>query len=279
LAKSRPVGLGVRVTAIAYLAILVLLPIASLGSVALEQGLGAFWHQATKDQALASLWLTLWISLLATGINTFFGLWIAWTFARRQFWGKKVLDAIIDVPLALPAIVAGLMILLLYGPSSVVGVLLERQGIEILFARPGILLALLFVTLPLVVRALQPVIAELDPDVEAAAYTLGAPRFWTFLRVTMPALGPALATGAGLALARSLGEFGSLVLIAGNVPFQSEIAPVYVYSRIEMGQRQAAAAVATMLLLLAIVLLLILEFAQRRLTLRLEGQRPVREAK
>jgi sulfate transport system permease protein len=268
---NRAGSLGVRTAAIFYLLLLVVLPILSMGSVAFQEGPASFWREVMRPQALASIKLTVWMAVLATTINVFAGLWIAWTLARREFWGKRVLDSLLDLPLALPAIVAGLVLVLLYGPNGVIGALAEQSGFEILFARPGILIALLFVTLPLVVRTLQPIIAELDPDVEAAAYTLGAPRMMAFLRVTLPALLPALGTGASLALARALGEFGSLILIAGNVPFRTEVAPLYVFGRIEMGEPQAAAAVAMALLAAAVVLLVAVELLQLQI-----GQRGVR---
>jgi sulfate transport system permease protein len=256
--------LAIRTTALLYLGLMVLLPIASLGAMAFSKGVGNFWTFISRPEAIAAMVLTLEMSLLATVITVIAGFGIAWTLHRKNFLGKKVLEALIELPLALPAIVSGLILISLYGPAGIVGTFLGKHGIEIVFARPGILLALLFVTLPLMVRSVQPVMDELDPEVEQASFTLGATRLKTFATITLPVLWPSIAAGASLTVARALGEFGSLVLIAGNIPFKTEIAPTYVFGRIESGEPEAASAIAIVLLLASVVLLLAIEYMQSR---------------
>ena len=172
------------------------------------------------------------------------------------------MEALIELPLALPAIVSGLILISLYGPDGLLGAFLGKHGIAIVFAKPGILLALLFVTLPLMVRSVQPVMDELEPEAEQASFTLGASRLLTFAKVTLPVMWPSIATGASLTVARALGEFGSLVLIAGNIPFKTQIAPTYVYGRIESGEPEAASAIAIVLLVASVILLLAIEYMQ-----------------
>lgn len=262
--ELKPGDLAIRGTALAYLGLMVALPIVSLGAMAFSKGAGNFWIYVTRPSAVAAMVLTLEMSLIATVITVIAGFGIAWTLKRKNFFGKKVLEALIELPLALPAIVSGLILISLYGPQGLIGTFLDNHGIEIVFARPGILLALLFVTLPLMVRSVQPVMDELDPEVEQASFTLGASRLRTFRTVTLPVMWPSIAAGASLTIARALGEFGSLVLIAGNIPFKTEIAPTYVYGRIESGEPEAASAIAIVLLIASIVLLLAIEYMQSR---------------
>jgi len=263
-AELRPGDLAVRVAALGYLAVMVALPIASLAAMAFSKGLGNFWSYVKDPEAISAMVLTVEMSLIATVITVIAGFGIAWTLKRKEFVGKKILEALIELPLALPAIVSGLIIISLYGPTGFIGTLLGHQGIQVVFAKPGILLALLFVTLPLMVRSVQPVMDELDPEVEQASFTLGASRLNTFAKITLPVLWPSIAAGASLTVARALGEFGSLVLIAGNIPFKTEIAPTYVYGRIESGQPEAASAIAIVLLVASVVLLLAIEYMQSR---------------
>ncbi len=262
--RSRPGDLAVRSAALLYLALMVALPIASLGGMAFSKGVASFWSYVSRPEALSAMLLTLEMSLLATLITVIAGFGIAWTLKRKEFFGKRILEALIELPMALPAIVAGLILISLYGPQGVIGSFLGQHGIAIVFAKPGILLALLFVTLPLMVRSVQPVMDELEPEAEQASYTLGASRLLTFAKVTLPVMWPSIATGASLTIARALGEFGSLVLIAGNIPFKTEIAPTYVYGRIESGEPEAASAIAIVLLVASIVLLLAIEYMQSR---------------
>jgi sulfate transport system permease protein len=263
-AELKPGDLAIRTTALLYLGVMVALPISSLGAMAFSKGLGSFWTYVTRPEAIAAMVLTVEMSLIATVITVIAGFGIAWTLKRKEFFGKKILEALIELPLALPAIVSGLILISLYGPAGWGGTFLGHHGIEIVFAKPGILLALLFVTLPLMVRSVQPVMDELDPEIEQASFTLGASRLKTFVSVTLPVLWPSLATGASLTVARALGEFGSLVLIAGNIPFKTEIAPTYVYGRIESGEPEAASAIAIVLLIASVVLLLAIEYMQSR---------------
>ena len=256
--------LTIRATALIYLGFMVLLPIASLGAMAFKHGLGDFWTYVTRPQAISAMSLTLQMSIITTVITVICGFGVAWTLKRKQFLGKHVLEALIELPLALPAIVSGLILISLYGPNGIIGDFLGKRGIEVVFAKPGILLVLLFVTLPLMVRSVQPVMDELEPEVEQASFTLGASRMRTFAKVTLPVLWPSIAAGASLTIARALGEFGSLVLIAGNIPFKTEIAPTYVYGRIESGEPEAASAVAIVLLVASIILLLAIEYMQSR---------------
>ena len=243
---------------------MVALPIASLAAMAFSNGLAKFWSYVKDPEAISAMVLTIEMSLLATIITVIAGFGIAWTLKRKDFLGKKVLEALIELPLALPAIVSGLILISLYGPNGLIGTFLGHQGIQVVFAKPGILLALLFVTLPLMVRSVQPVMDELEPEVEQASFTLGASRLKTFVKVTLPVLWPSIAAGASLTVARALGEFGSLVLIAGNIPFKTEIAPTYVYGRIESGEPEAASAIAIVLLVASVVLLLAIEYMQSR---------------
>lgn len=256
--------LVVRGLAFAYLGFMVALPILALVVLAFQNGPLAFWTEITRREAVTAMVLTFEMAVIATLITTLTGIWIAWTLKRREFIGKRLLESLIDLPLALPAIVAGLVLLSLYGPQGFIGSVLEHHGIQVLFAKPGIVLALMFVTLPLMVRSIQPIMDELDPEAEQASFTLGASRLTTFIKITLPILWPSIAAGASLTVARALGEFGSLVLIAGNIPYKTEIAPTYVYGRIESGTPEAASSVAVALLVVAVFILLAIEYLQSR---------------
>jgi sulfate transport system permease protein len=218
--------------------VIVLLPLAAL---AWEARGGDFWQAVTTKQSISALKLTLVLSLLVALINAVAGTAIAWTLVRDRFLGKGLVNAVIDLPFALPTIVAGLTLLALYGPQSPVGV-------DVAFKRAGILVALLFVTLPFVVRTVQPVLLELDREVEEAAASLGAGPLATFRRVVLPSILPAVLSGVALAFARAIGEFGAVVLISGNLPFKTEVASVYVFGRIESGDPQGAAAASIVIL-------------------------------
>jgi sulfate transport system permease protein len=215
-----------------------------------DGGLDTFWNSVTSPEAVASLRITLIASAIVVAINVVAGTLIAWVLVRDQFPGKGIVNSLIDLPFALPTIVAGLTLLLFYGPESPVGV-------NLAFTQASIVLALLFVTLPFVVRAVQPVLLELDTDMEQAAESLGASRFTVFRRIILPNLLPAIVAGAGLAFARAVGEFGSLVLITGNIPFKTQAASVFIYSQVESDNTVGAAAVSVVLLIIALVVLLI----------------------
>jgi sulfate transport system permease protein len=232
-----------------WLSVMVLLPIAALVASSTSEGLGTFWDAVSGPQAVAALKLTLIASLIVVAINVVFGTIIAWVLVRDEFPGKRIVNSIIDLPFALPTIVAGLTLLALYGEQGILGI----EGVA--FTRIGVVLALLFVTLPFVVRAVQPTLMELDRDMEEAAASLGAGPLTIFRRIVLPNLSPAILAGAALAFARSIGEFGSLVLISGNIPFKTEVASVFIFAQIESGREVSAAAVSVVLLVLSVVLL------------------------
>jgi sulfate/thiosulfate transport system permease protein len=231
-----------------YLSVLVLLPVAALLAESGRGGTGAFWREITNPQAVAAIKLTLITSLIVVAVNAVFGTALAWVLVRDEFAGKRVVNALIDLPFALPTIVAGLVLLALYGNGSPVGV-------DVAFTRASIGLALLFVTLPFVVRAVQPVLIELDPAMEEAAASLGAGPRTVIRRIVLPSLTPAIISGVALSFARAVGEFGSLVLITGNLPFKTEVGSVYVFGQIESENLPAAAAVSVVLLLAALLVL------------------------
>ena len=214
-----------------------------------QDGIGSFWDAISAPEAVAALKLTLVVSLVVAAINAVTGTLIAWVLVRDSFKGKGIVNSTIDLPFALPTIVAGLTLLALYGPRSPI-------GLDVAYTNYAILFALLFVTLPFVVRTVQPVLLELDREVEDAAASLGAGAFQTFRRVILPNIFPAILSGIALAFARAIGEFGSIVLISGNLPFRTQVASVYIFGRIESGDPQAAAAVSVLLLLISLAVLL-----------------------
>jgi sulfate transport system permease protein len=240
-----------------YLSALVLLPIAALVAKSTSGGAGAFWREISNPQAVAAVKLTLIVSLVVVIVNAVFGTLIAWVLVRDEFPGKRVVNALIDLPFALPTIVAGLVLLALYGKGSPVGV-------DVTFTRAAVALALLFVTLPFVVRSVQPVLLELDRSAEEAAASLGAGPAAVVRRIVLPSLAPAIISGVALSFARAIGEFGSLVLISGNLPFKTEVGSVYVFGQIENENLPAAAAVSVVLLLAALVVLGALTLLSRR---------------
>jgi sulfate transport system permease protein len=232
-----------------YLSLVVLIPLAAVVVKATDLGWDAFWNAVTAPQAIDALKLTLGVSLLVAAINALAGTLIAWVLVRDSFRGKGFVNSLIDLPFALPTIVAGLTLLALYGPKTPV-------GIDVAYTRTAVVLALLFVTLPFVVRAVQPVLMELDKEMEEASASLGASNLTTFRRVILPNLLPAILAGVGLAFARAVGEFGSLVLISGNLPFKTEVASVFIFSQIESDRVESAAAVSVVLLAISLVVLL-----------------------
>src|SRR5918999_5183896 len=222
-ASGAALGRGV---AMAYLSIVALIPLAAVLFKSFENGTDGFWTAVSNPQAVAALRLTLIASVIVVVVNAVFGTLIAWVLVRDEFPGKGIVNSLIDLPFALPTIVAGLTLLAFYGPDSPVGV-------NLAYTRISVVLALLFVTLPFVVRAVQPVLLELDREMEQAAESLGASRFTVFVRIILPNLVPAIIAGGGLAFARAVGEFGSLVLITGNVPFDTQAASVFIFSLVE----------------------------------------------
>jgi sulfate transport system permease protein len=244
--RTAPLALGVST---AYLSLIVLIPLAAVVVRSTEGGADAFWNAVTDPQAVAALQLTFLVSLVVVLINAVTGTVIAWVLVRDSFRGKTIVNALIDLPFALPTIVAGLTLLALYGPKSPVGV-------NVAYTVTAIVLALLFVTLPFVVRTVQPVLLELDRDMEEAAQSLGATSFQTFRRVVFPNLFPAILSGVALGFARALGEFGAVVLISGNQPFKTEVASVYIFGQIESDNVTGAAAVSVVLLVASLAVLL-----------------------
>jgi sulfate transport system permease protein len=247
-------GLG-RGTVVLYLSLIVLLPLAALVDQSLEGGFSTFWTQVTSPPALDSLKLTVVCSLIVVVINAFFGTIIAWLLVRDQFPGKSAVNAVIDLPFALPTIVASLVLIELYGAHS-------PFGIDIALTRAAIVVALCFVTLPFVVRAVQPLLIEMDREMEEAAASLGASGFTIFRRIIFPNLLPGLAAGVALAFARALGEYGSVLLFAGGLP-DTRVSSVFIASQIENGQNTGAAAVSVVLLLAAMVMLGLITLIQR----------------
>jgi sulfate/thiosulfate transport system permease protein len=233
----------------AYLSIVALIPLAAVVARSLDGGLDTFWNAVTNDQAVAALRLTLIASLIVVIINAVTGTLIAWVLVRDEFPGKGIVNSLIDLPFALPTIVASITLLAFYGPDSPIGV-------NAAYTKVAVVLALLFVTLPFVVRAVQPVLLELDREMEQAAESLGASRATVFRRIVLPNLLPAIIAGGGLAFARAVGEFGSLVLITGNIPFDTEAASYFIFAQVESDNATGAAAVSVVLLLVALALLL-----------------------
>jgi sulfate transport system permease protein len=231
-----------------YLSVIVLLPLAAVAAKSLDGGLGKFFDVVTTPQAVAAFKLTLITSAVVVVINALTGTLIAWVLVRDDFRGKGAVNALIDLPFALPTIVAGLTLLALYGPKHPIGV-------NIAYTKVAVGLALLFVTLPFVVRAVQPVLMTLDREMEEAAASLGATSAQTFRRVILPNLTPALLSGVALAFARAVGEFGSIVLISGNIPFKTEVTSVFISGRIEGNDLSGAAAVSVTLLLISLAVL------------------------
>ncbi len=253
-------GLGLGV-AMVWFSLLVLIPLAAIVVTATGSGWSDFTRALTNDQTLSAVRLTVVQSALVTLVNVVMGTAIAWTLVRDRFWGRSLVNVVIDIPFALPTVVAGLVLLSLYGPKSPVGV-------NVASTRWAVFMALAFVTLPFVVRTVQPVLEELDLDVEEAAASLGASRLTTFRRVILPSIAPAAAAGAALSFARAMGEYGSLVLLSGNLPNRTEVASVRILSYIENGNNAAAAAIATLLLAIALVVIVLLDTIQRRVARR-----------
>ena len=245
--------------AVCYLGFIVLLPLAALIWRSRADGAHAFWDAISAPQATAALRLTLVVSAAVAIVNAVMGTIIAWVLVRDSFPGKSVVNAVIDLPFALPTIVAGLTLLVLYGPQSPIGV-------NVAFTSSAIYLALLFVTLPFVVRTVQPVLIELDRDMEEAAASLGAGQWRIFRTIVLPNIFPAVLSGVALAFARAIGEFGSVVLISGNLPFKTEVASVYIFGRIESNDLTSAAAVSVLLLVLSFGVLLAIGAVRRRAT-------------
>lgn len=258
LTRSSGVGLGV---AVLWFSVLALIPLIAVVVEASSAGWGGFFATLTDSQTAAALRLTISQAAIITLLNVVLGTALAWVLVRDQFWGKRIIEVLVDLPFALPTIVAGLVLLALYGNNG-------PLGIDVSNTPAAVLLALAFVTLPFVVRTVQPVLAELDRDVEQAAASLGANRITIARRIILPALTPAIFAGAAMSFARGVSEFGALILLSGNLPMRTEVASVRILGYIEGGNQTAAAAVATVLLAVSLAVIVLLDLIQRRVANR-----------
>jgi sulfate transport system permease protein len=245
-----------------YLSFMVLIPLAGLFLKSAELTWAQYWHIVSGPRAVASYALTLGTSATAAGVNAVFGLLVAWVLVRYPFPGHRIVDAIVDLPLALPTAVAGIALTALYAGNGWLGAPLERAGFKVAFTPLGITVALIFIGLPFVVRTVQPVLQDLEPEVEEAAASLGATRAQTFWKVIFPAILPALVTGTTLAFARALGEYGSVVFISGNLPLKTEVTTLLIMTKLEQYDYRGATALATVMLGLSFVLLLAINVTQ-----------------
>jgi sulfate transport system permease protein len=245
-----------------YLALIVLIPLAAVFLKSSELGFAGFWRAVSSARVVASFELSFGASLIAALVNVVFGLIFAWVLVRYRFPGRRLIDALIDLPFALPTAVAGVALATLYAKNGWLGSLLEPFGIEIAYSRAGVLVALIFIGLPFVVRTVQPVLEDFEAEVEEAAACLGANRWQTFWKVIMPYLAPALLTGFSLSFARAVGEYGSVIFIAGNMPMVSEIAPLMIITKLEQYDYAGATAIAVVMLVASFILLLLINVLQ-----------------
>ncbi|WP_061304647.1 sulfate ABC transporter permease subunit CysT [Achromobacter piechaudii] len=257
-------GFGISMGyAVLYLSLLVLIPLAALPIKSAELGWQGFWDTVTAPRVMASYQLTFGASLVAALVNLVFGSVVAWVLVRYRFPGKKILDALVDLPFALPTAVAGIALTALYSQKGWLGgPLSEWFGLKVAFTPLGIVIALIFIGVPFVVRTVQPVLEDVEREIEEAAASLGASRWQTIRRVLLPTIAPALMTGFALAFARAVGEYGSVVFIAGNMPMVSEITPLLIISKLEQFDYAGAAAIATVMLLLSFVMLFVINMLQ-----------------
>ncbi len=260
--KSTTSDLVLRSLAFSYIGLLIVLPIIAIFVRSLEGGLSGLWADMILPPAIYSLKLTIVTASIMVLINIVTGTATAWVLVRYHFPGKDLMNALIDLPFAMPTVVTGIMLVAVYGPRSMIGAFFNRYGVEIMYNKPGIILALLFVTFPFVVRAVQPVLMEMDRDMEEAARTLGAGPSTIFMRVVIPSLLSAILTGAALSFSRALGEFGSIIMVAGNIPFKTQVASVYIYGEIESYNPEGALGLSVILLVISFFTLLILNVLQ-----------------
>jgi sulfate transport system permease protein len=245
-----------------YASLIVLIPLAALFAKAFTLTWAQFWETVLHPQALASYRLSLGAALIGACINLVFGFIVAWVLVRYHFFGKRIVDALVDLPFALPTAVAGIALTTLYAPQGWIGQWLTPFNIQVAYAPLGIVVALTFIGLPFVVRTVQPVLQELEKEIEEAAASLGASRWHTFRRILLPALLPALLTGFALSFARAVGEYGSVVFISGNMPFKTEITPLLIVTKLEQYNYAGAAALAVVLLMFSFILLLLINLLQ-----------------
>lgn len=254
-------GLSLGVTLV-YLSLIVLIPLAAVFLRTTELSFHEFWAVVTTPRVVATYKLTFGASFLAAIINLVFGLLTAWVLVRYQFVGKKILDALVDLPFALPTAVAGIALTAIYAPNGWLGQWLEPHGIKVAFTPLGVVVALTFIGLPFVVRTVQPVLEDFSAEAEEAAASLGANRWQTFYKIILPAIWPALLTGFSLAFARAVGEYGSVIFIAGNMPMISEITPLMIITKLEQYDYAGATAIAVVMLVISFVLLLLINLLQ-----------------
>jgi sulfate transport system permease protein len=254
--------LTLRALSFFYVGVLILLPIATITVLAFKGGLVNLGANVFAPQALYAMKLTFLTAFIMMILNLLTGTATAWVLVRYNFPLKNLMSGLIDLPFAIPTVVTGIMLVALYGPRSFLGGILEKKGIEIVFAKPGIIMALLYVSFPFVVRAVQPVLQEMDKDMEEAAKTLGARPFTIFRRIVMPTILPAVLTGAALSFSRAIGEFGSIVIVSGNIPYKTQVASVYVYGELESYNQQGALGVSVVLLLCSFIILVLLHRLQ-----------------
>jgi sulfate transport system permease protein len=243
---------------------MIALPLSAIFANGFHDGLAAFWQDITNPTAFAALKLTLTTAVIVTLINAVMGTLTAYVLVRYRFPLQGLLNAIIDMPFAIPTLVTGVMLVALYGPQRTLGAWLNGHGIQVIFATPGIVLALLVITYPFVIRTVQPVLMETERGQEEAAYTLGASKWVTFRHIVLPSISPAIITGSLLSFGRALGEFGSIVVVAGNIPLKTLTAPVYVYGQIESQNQRGASSMSIILLSLSFSLILLVEWLQNR---------------
>lgn len=246
-----------------YLVLFLLLPVSALISKSITVGPAEFWRIATSPVALSAYNVTFFTAVIAAIINGIMGTLVAWVLVRYQFPGKKIIDAAVDLPFALPTSVAGLVLATVYSPKGWLGQLFAPFGIKIAFTRLGVLVAMMFISLPFVVRTLQPVLQEMEKEIEEAAWSLGASQFQTFRRVILPPLIPPILTGVALGFSRAVGEYGSVVIVSSNIPFQDLIAPVLIFQRLEQYDYAGATVIGTVLLLVSLVMLLVINGLQQ----------------
>jgi sulfate transport system permease protein len=247
---------------IAYLTLIILIPLSGVAWRTTELGWAEFWAIATDERTVNSLQMSFGASLIAAIVNVVFGAIVAWVLVRYRFPGRRIVDAAVDLPFALPTAVAGISLAAIYAPNGWLGQFLAPLGIKAAFTPLGIVIALIFIGLPFVVRTVQPVMAEIDREVEEAAATLGANRFQTIWRVILPGLTPAVLTGFALAFARAVGEYGSVIFIAGNIPYVSEIAPLLIVIRLEEFNYAGATAIAAIMLIISFAMLFVVNLIQ-----------------
>lgn len=246
-----------------YVGVLIILPIAAITLQAFKGSLSGLWSNISTPQALYAMKLTFVTAFFMVLFNVITGTATAWVLVRYRFPLKNLMNALIDLPFAVPTVVTGIMLVSLYGPRSFLGGFLEKQGLHIIFNKPGIVLALMYVSFPFVVRAVQPVLQEMDLDMEEAAKTLGARPVTIFRRIVLPTITPAVLTGAALSFSRAIGEFGSIAIISGNIPFKTQVASVYIYGELESYNPQGALGLSVVLLLCSFLILILLNRLQR----------------